>query len=255
MFLPNASDTASLLVKEGTELTIDPDILTASGVVENILVRPRTTTALKILAGKAVTNPVGFSNERHFQRVESGGDLFPIESAFRGEDLGGVPPVVLNALIDALDDTLDTPSEYVEFWPEPEQEPGCACSREPHSRKKIIAQASSTPRASSGPDARKIRPVSIVPVPIFVRELMISALLWRIKDIVIESDATLTLGKNLHYLWGFNFLGYWNSRVVQRAKLMTVHMYGNMRGGVFDKIHKLDDDRLTIDWEQLGGGN
>ena len=257
------SDQPSLVVAEGTTFVLNSDHLSKHpNLVINL--RPRTTAALLVAAGRPPSPPPRLSDEGAFEHVEKTDGLIDLHRRDGEGRVAGYSVPFLSRLFDALDPAAPTPPPTVQ-WHIPSDDTGvqrCSCGGQIPQADMSQPGGVQPGRAAALSDHQKIRAggfrqIITAPVPSFVSNLEISIVTYNIWDIIVDPGAVLVLDNDVSYLWVRNFFCYRGARVVQRSGYLSADIFGTMRGGIspFIRFYGLEESAvgpvLKLDYTAL----
>ncbi|MGH6851180.1 MAG: hypothetical protein ACREDD_12160 [Methylocella sp.] len=219
----------SLVVAEGATFTLSahhahehPNLITN--------LRPRTTAALLVAAGRPPAMPPRLSDAGAFEHIEKTEGLVNLHGPDDVGRVAGYSVPFLSRLFDVLDpDIHRTPPPTVQ-WHRPAHEVGvhpCGCGD----------RLSQLDPATAAHDrlqkrARDFRQLITAPVPDFLIELKVFTWALNVHDIIVERNATLVLDDSVAFLLVRNFLCYQGSRIVQKSRYLTADIIGVLRGSI-----------------------
>jgi hypothetical protein len=252
--------------RDGQSLVVEDDetvVLTASKSDEIGFrvgaLRPVTTAALLVAAGRTPLNPPRLSDENHFERLQSTSDFVSLAPSDAENGVDGYSISYLSHILDALDPNEPLPS-HVEIAVAP-KERNCGCSGGDKQkyistrpipvldiRKEIASQGRDKATAAHHEDAFRYNRMY---VPTLFQDFRVYAPCLEFKDIVVGFNSTLVLDDDVHFLIGGNFLGYQGSRIVQRGKYLNVDIQHRMQGSLYRLVHEITKAQLHIDLKLL----
>jgi len=243
----------ALVIEDGETVTISAARAPEAGI-PLLKMRPRTTAALLVMAGKRTAAPPRLSDAAAFEEIDSTDGFVRLSELDGDGRIAGYSVPFLRGVIDTLDPSEPAPPRSVTRLVRLEAEEsgsGLPPSVRGAARTRGITPAESTP-VSAFPDALPHSPTdhSVIEsyVPSVVQDLKIFDFTARLGDIVVGRDATLVLDKDLWFAWADNLLGYTGSRVVQRAPYFNLDVTGTVRGGILGIVHAVVADELTVNW-------
>lgn len=223
------STQPGIVVEEGSTFT-----LSAQGSPEfpNLLanLRPRTTAALLVAAGRPPSRPIRLSDASAFEQVRQEEGLVDLHAIDAEERVGGYSVSFLSRVFDVLDPESRTPATTVEFRAKTlaNNTKGCGCKSE-------YAQpvaAAATHAGSSAMASPEIRSQVVARVPKFVSDLNVRLIAPYLSDIIVKPNATLVLDGSVRNLIVRNFFCYTGSRIVQKSGRLNLDVTGVLRGSI-----------------------
>jgi hypothetical protein len=248
------SDQPSIVVPEGETFTLSAE---HAREYPNLMInlRPRSTAALLVAAGRPPSKSTRLSDSGAFERVDKLEGLVNLHERDDEERVAGYSVPFLSRIFKALDPEIRTPPQMVHLptKTEPSAENPCGCHEHD-------SQTVSSERAYAVQQTRErdYQNMIATPVPEFLIELQVHILTHFLADIIVASKATLVLDDSVNFMLVRNILCYRGSRIVQKSSRLNVDITGTLRGGIPEyasfftsvevlKIHMLELQRITPD--------
>lgn len=222
------SDQPGIIVGEGETFT-----LTAQhsqeypGLIARL--RPRTTAALLVAAGRPPAKPLRLSDGHAFEQVQNVEGLVNLHDRDDDGRVAGYSVAFLSRIFDALDPDSRTPPSTVQWRARarPDSTHGCGCKgASAHATTAAMTQVNQSVLASD------IYARIDAPVPKFISEINVHIAVPYISDIIVNENATLVLDDSVGHLIARNVFCYNGSRIVQKSQRINVDITGVLRGGI-----------------------
>jgi hypothetical protein len=250
------STQPGIIVEEGSTFTLSaqqsrefPDLVTN--------LRPRTTAALLVAAGRPPSKPLRLSDASAFERVQRVDASVDLHGRDEEDRVAGYSVQFLSRILDALDPDSRTPPETVELRPKTRatKTSGCGCNGG-HGQPVAAAAANENQNALS---RSHIRNLIVAPVPKFIATLNVHFLAPYLSDIVVKPNATLVLDGSVRNLIARNVYCYSGSRIVQQSGRLNVDITGVLRGGIPEYVSFYTAADIlkirTVDLQQVAAVN
>lgn len=251
---------------DGQSLVVEDDetvVLTASKADEIGFrlgaLRPVTTPALLIVAGRTPSNPPRLSDENHFERIQSTYDFVPLAEPDAENRVGGYSISYLTHVLEALDPNAQVPSHVEIAVPADEQNCGCGGGEKQAHGRSAARSMLDLKNDIAGHDPKNapadLKEIGLrrnrMYVPDIFKNFRVFAPHLQFRDIVVGFNSTLVLDEDVHFLIAGNFFGYQGSRIVQRSKYLNVDIQHRMQGSLYKVFHEITKAELHLDLELL----
>jgi hypothetical protein len=227
-----AGDPPSLLVEDGTNFTIEPNLkgLTVSKV------RPRSVGAWLALCGiPSPQPPPRLADAAAFESVSSTEGLVELKLSEHTRRVGGYSAPFVRAVLKALDPQAPMPKSV--HWRVAQD----------HSVKVVDPSTSSS--IHNTPVEQAVHIESEVPVPAFMHEGSVYTKCVLLEDIIVGFGSTLVISVSPMIV--NNFIMYGGSQVIVSTPYLNLDVNGTMQGGVPSVIHEVIGKNLAVDVSKL----
>jgi len=246
----------SVLVEDGETLKLSAKDAKEIGI-PLLEMRPRTTAALLVLAGRPPPQPPLLSDPEAFQYVKSTEGLTRLSQLDDDGKIDGYSVPFIRRVLTAFDPKLTSPPISVQWQITPmKADGGCDCyGNRPSSKatKSGTGETVSRQPLREAAAALEMRSVREVYVPEFISQLKVYELFIGLGDIVVGRNATLILDSDISFATADNFFAYKGARIVQQADYVNMNIKGRMRGGILSQyeMYTVRAAHLEINWDQL----
>jgi len=222
------SSHSSLVVADGTTFVLSASHVSRHpNLITNL--RPRTTAALLVAAGRPPAVPPRLSDAGAFGHVNETEGLVNLHARDEEGRVAGYSVPFLSRIFDALDSDIPTPPPTVQ-WHRPADDVGvhrCSCSgRAPQPDRTTAVHDHQQIRA------RDFRHLITAPVPNFLISMEIFFVVLDLEDIIVHPNATLVLDGSVAFMLARNFLCYDGARIVQQSPYLCTDIVGTLRGSI-----------------------
>jgi hypothetical protein len=232
----------SIVVKDGETATLSGAPGQVTGVPV-IAMRPLTTAALWLMAGKDPPGTPRLSDRTHFEEIDCTDGFVNLAYADEEGRVDGYSAPFLRSVIDALDPEARVPERVRRLIPPEGTQYGCKCRTAREAPDPALAEAAAL---RAGYSVRETF------VPEFLVQLNLFSYVTRLGDIIVGRNSTLILDSDLMFAWAGDCLAYRGARIIQQAPFLALNLTGTMRGSLTFTFHDLVSDTLKIDREILG---
>ncbi len=221
------SSQPSIVVAEGETFTLSAQ---HSREYPNLItnLRPRTTAALLVAAGRPPVTPLRLSDTGAFEHVEKTEGLINLHARDDEGRVGGYSVPFLSRIFDALDPAERTPSRTVQMRTKIDSNDVHPCGFQEHDSQPVTAAVVQDNQAR----IRDYRNLVVAPVPDFLIDFKVHFLAHLISDIIVGPKATLVLDDTVAFMVVRNLLCYQGSRIIQKSSHMNIDITGTFRGGI-----------------------
>lgn len=250
----------SLLVEDGETVRISAKGERATPGLSLVKIRPRTTAALLVLAGRPPETAPRLSDASAFEPIEETERFVDLAEQDEDGKIAGYSVPFLSGILDGFDPNEKVPPASVRrLVPRRQTSHDCNCPQRTHAEPSVdsLARAtgvhvvSATDASLFAQEKRPTHSLRFSPVPDFLRRFEVFARLLRFHDIVVGRNATLILDSDVSFTVANNFLCYQGSRIVQKGKYLTVDVTSLMRGSLLEPVWSVVKNALIVDWEKL----
>ena len=221
------SSQPSIVVAEGETFTLSvqhsrehPNLITN--------LRPRTTAALLVAAGRPPATPLRLSDTGAFEHVEKTEGLINLHAPDDEGRVGGYSVPFLSRIFAALDPEERTPSRTVQIHTKMDSNGVHPCICHQHDSQPLAAAATQDNLLR----IRDYRNLIVAPVPDFLIDFQLHFPVLSLSDIIVGPKATLVLDDTVASMLIGNLLCYQGSRIIQTSSYTNIDIFGTLRGGI-----------------------